>query len=112
MEKPTLSEHQAKLLDLLEEQLCLWDKKIYDGIEFDAELYFRKVHRAVDAVYREIEGIPQMTKTGRPLGHFRAKTSTADVVKLMNENERLRKALCQAKKVQHSGRFRKKLENG
>ena len=111
MEKPTLSEHQAKLLDLLEEQLCLWDKKLYDDIDFDAELYFRKVHRAVDAVYREIEGIPQMTKTGRPLGHFRAKTSQVDVSKLMNENDRLRIALCQAKKSQNAGRFRKKSAN-
>lgn len=68
--KVSLSEHQAKLLDLLEEQLCLWDQYLYDGVIFDAELYFRKVHRAVDAVYRELEGIPQPTKTGRPRKFF------------------------------------------
>lgn len=114
MDKPTLSEYQAKLLDLLEEQLCLWDKKLYDDIEFDAELYFRKVHRAVDAVYRELEGIPQPTKTGRPLGHFslsKKQPDQSEMFRLASENERLKRTICQMEKTSRTSRFKKKQVN-
>lgn len=70
IQQEKLSEIQLKLCDVLEQQLTLYDGKLYDGETFDEELYFRKVHRALDAVYREIEGIPQMTKTGRPRKYF------------------------------------------
>lgn len=111
MDKISLTEHQLKLLDLLEEQLCLWDRYLYDGVVFDAELYFRKVHRAVDAIYREIEGIPQPTKTGRPLGHFKFKKDQqkgCDLAKLMAENDRLRRLVDQVRQSGQKVRARRR----
>lgn len=61
-----INPYHQKLFDVLDEFLDQCDDHFDSGDQIDLGYHYRRINRAMDAIYREVIGAPQPIKTGRP----------------------------------------------